>query len=292
MTSNPQESNDAGHMSKIYSDKTYPAAYHLITDVDKMPIARLLILFDKFKRPGRAELHIDADATQRDEEIALEQAKSIINTKYSTDNPAQKRLEVRILHAEQRQANQHFPIPARESGLSYPWLGDSQSRQGLILAAAALLMIVIGAAWGLSALLSRTTNNPSPSSNDVVASSDVASESLPTVPPAILVDPSLPQTNGLPASQNANASLALGQRVKVTSGAALTLRTQPGASAGETVGYMQNEEQATIVGGPFWVEGNSDTIVWWYVETSSGIRAWAPANDSNFTLLEPAPAGG
>jgi hypothetical protein len=36
-----------------------------------------------------------------------------------------------------------------------------------------------------------------------------------------------------------------------------------------------------------WLAGDSDTIVWWYVETNAGVRGWTPANTSQLTLLDP-----
>ena len=67
-------------------------------------------------------------------------------------------------------------------------------------------------------------------------------------------------------------------------GAALPLTT---TGAGEIVGYLTEGEVVTIVDGPFWVAGDADTIVWWYVEQPTGLRGWTPANTSQFTLLAP-----
>jgi hypothetical protein len=52
---------------------------------------------------------------------------------------------------------------------------------------------------------------------------------------------------------------------------------------------MQGGEQATIINGPIWLEGNSDTIVWWYIRLDNGVEAWVAANTSELTLLEPVP---
>ncbi len=97
------------------------------------------------------------------------------------------------------------------------------------------------------------------------------------------------ETNGLPPSQNA-LPLELGQRVRSSSGIqGITVRTLPGAAAGDVVGYMEPPTTATIINGPVWLPGNSDTIVWWFIRTDAGVEAWVPANTSEFTLLEPVP---
>lgn len=96
-----------------------------------------------------------------------------------------------------------------------------------------------------------------------------------------------PNTNGLPPSQKANPRLEVGMRVQILPGYRSYVRTEAGPDAGEAVGLLENGATAEILGGPIWMPGNSDTIVWWYVETSSSIRGWTPANTSELTLLEP-----
>lgn len=104
----------------------------------------------------------------------------------------------------------------------------------------------------------------------------------------ISVDPSQPNTNGLAVSANADASLAVGMQVRIRAGLRSFVRSEPGPEAGEEVGFLQDGATATIVGGPTWLPGDTDTIVWWYVETADGVRGWTPANTSQLTLLEPA----
>jgi hypothetical protein len=90
----------------------------------------------------------------------------------------------------------------------------------------------------------------------------------------------------LPPSKNAPPDITIGRRVRIRDRATLTLRTEPGATAGEVVGYMQNREEATVIGGPTQLPGISDTIVWWEVQLDNGSTAWAAANDSTMYLLE------
>jgi hypothetical protein len=101
------------------------------------------------------------------------------------------------------------------------------------------------------------------------------------------VVPGIPDGGDLPASRNARPELGIGVRVQMTPGLQLALRSQPGADAGEIIGAMGAGDVATIVGGPRMTAGDSDTIVWWYVELDNGIQAWAAANTSQQTLLVP-----
>lgn len=102
------------------------------------------------------------------------------------------------------------------------------------------------------------------------------------------VDPASlqPNTNGLPPSVNADPGLALGGIALMGEGYNSYIRSLPGAEAGEAVGYLRPGDQATIIGGPTWLKGDSDTIVWWYVRTADGLVGWTPANTSTLTLLK------
>lgn len=302
-------------MPEEHMAKTFRAAYHPIVDEHEWPIANLLLILSPEGYPNRAELHLNPDAptlgaTDEDTlvDFALAKAETIIKRSYQSNNPDIDKLEVRVLNIEQRSPPTHFDIDYR---------GDTEPRSAAgawyLPALIAAAMILVGAIWGISTLLNRTGAG---SETTVPSGSETSAEiedSAPPVLPSVVdtseqaavnqqdaspqniaaatvpVQAAAPQTNGLPPSQNANNNLNVGQRVRVIPGSALTLRTQPGAEAGEAIGFMQNAEGATIVGGPHWVQGLSDTIVWWYVQLDDGRQAWAPANDSQFTLLEPAP---
>jgi hypothetical protein len=75
--------------------------------------------------------------------------------------------------------------------------------------------------------------------------------------------------------------------VRIKPGLRLTLRSEAGADAGESVGFMENSQEAVIIAGPTQLPGNSDTIIWWFVRLDNGVEAWAAANTSELTLLEP-----
>ena len=95
------------------------------------------------------------------------------------------------------------------------------------------------------------------------------------------------QTNGLPPSQNADPNIAVGSRVQIQPQLRSFVRTEPGSTAGTPVTVISDGDTATVLGGPVWLEGDSDTIVWWYVEVDNATRdqGWTPANTSTLTLL-------
>ena len=95
-----------------------------------------------------------------------------------------------------------------------------------------------------------------------------------------------PNMNGLAPSTNADARLSTGSTVRIRPGLRSFVRSEPGPDSGVEVGFLQDGASATILGGPTWLMGESDTIVWWYVETDAGVRGWTPANTSQLTLLE------
>jgi hypothetical protein len=105
------------------------------------------------------------------------------------------------------------------------------------------------------------------------------------VPTADVTAPNI-QTNGLPGSKLANPAIGVGATVKIRSGLRSFVRSEAGSDQGEVIGYMQDGETAVVIGGPTWLPGDSDTIVWWYVELADGVRGWTPANTSQFTLLD------
>ena len=96
------------------------------------------------------------------------------------------------------------------------------------------------------------------------------------------------ETNGLPPSRNA-IPLEVGERIQLKPEYKISLRTQAGSQAGAVVAQLQDANQMTILNGPIWLQGNSDTIVWWYVRLDDGVEGWLPANSSELTLLEPLP---
>ena len=142
---------------------------------------------------------------------------------------------------------------------------------------------MIALIWAITAFL-RSSNEDTPATADTSAeqsqpatsNSDSAATAVP------------PQTNGLAASRNADATLAVGRRMVVLPGIdGVSLVSEPGPNQDKVVGHLKAGDQASIIGGPVLLQGNSDTIVWWHVALDTGGQAWVPANTSEMTLLGP-----
>lgn len=120
-------------------------------------------------------------------------------------------------------------------------------------------------------------------------SSTGAADAAPLEAMAVESDEPMPgaETNGLEPSAMADDQLMVGMTARIRPGYRSFVRSEPGPDAGEEVGFLENGATALLLGGPVWKEGNTDTIVWWYVETAAGLRGWTPANTSELTLLEP-----
>lgn len=100
------------------------------------------------------------------------------------------------------------------------------------------------------------------------------------------------QTNGLPPSRLADASLEVGDRAQMGPGLQAFLVPELSDEliqnpVENNLGVLTDEQVVTLVGGPVWRPGADDTVVWWQVELASGDVFWVPANSSQFTLLRP-----
>lgn len=121
------------------------------------------------------------------------------------------------------------------------------------------------------------------------AASEVATTLVGGTPSTAGIDPLAlqPNTNGLPPSTKANPRIEVGMTVRILPGYRSFIRSAAGPDSGEAVGLLEDGATAEILGGPIWMPGNTDTIVWWYVETDDGVQGWTPANTSELTLLDP-----
>lgn len=296
LTSRTQLSQESLH-SRV---KAIDATYYNITNVEGWPIAGLLVLLDSGGHAVRAELHFADGIDEQQQDVALRQGKSLLQRRYARTMSNTSTIELRVLETYQYEESLHIqlPISITNSVRGYGYL--NWAHWPYWAAGAALLFALIAGIFTLPTLLRGTSTpevlevTPAVGQNEQEAAgqsapTESAAESavLPAVQPAIHVDPFVAQTNNLPTSVNANANLAVGTRVRIRPTYALSLRSEPGATAGRELGHMQDEEEALIIGGPYWLEGNADTIVWWYVRLDNGIEAWAAANTSELTLLEP-----
>jgi len=225
----------------------------------------------------------------------MRQAHLLLQNRYTSYHLDDDALELRILRTQQLHDVIQVPLPpgAAPHGpeSSQQWIprlpaGWPLGRPLTALAAIALIFLLGTTVWALPTFWRGNQGAVTTTEPTAVVAQSAAPDSASETPDVADVVPAA-QTNNLPASRNARAELAVGQRVRIRPGLNLTLRSEPGADAGEGVGYMQNSAQATIIGGPHWTQGDSDTIVWWYVRLDDGTEAWAAANTSTLTLLEP-----
>jgi hypothetical protein len=163
----------------------------------------------------------------------------------------------------------------------------------------AAILILVALIWVISALIgagrrgseiATATSTPVGISQTSTQEPDAATpseaESEAAAPATATIAPANP--SDFPPSRNARSDLGIGVKVKVVPGLRIALRSEPGADRGIVVGELSDNDIATIVGGPQYSAGDSDTIVWWFVTLSNSTQAWAAANTSQQTLLVPA----
>jgi hypothetical protein len=262
------------------------ADYYNITDASGAPVAGLLVLMDRRQRPVRAELHLHDTTVGASQELAQRQAHLLISDRYS----GERALPLNVLRTQMEEERLSVPLSAPPPPSKIPtWLKPAT----LTL----LALIVFGAAgWFLNDLFTGTAENPASSAPAALDQPDPSADTTTdagdeTSAPAVTATSAgtrIFETNELPPSRNA-LPLDINQRVRIRAGLQVALRTEAGANAGEVLGAMQGGDEATIINGPIWLEGNSDTIVWWFVRLDDGTEAWVSANTSELTVLEPAP---
>jgi hypothetical protein len=261
------------------------ADYYNITNASGAPLAGLLVLMDRRQRPVRAELHLHDTTVGASQELAQRQAHLLISDRYS----GERALPLNVLRTQMEEERLSVPLSAPPPPSKIPaWLKPAT--------VALLALLIFGATgWFLNDLFTGTESpainapaaqdQPGPPADTATEAGDETSVSAVT---SASEGTRIFETNALPSSRNA-LPLDIDQRVRIRPGFQVALRTEAGASAGDVLGSMQGGEQATIINGPIWLEGNSDTIVWWYIRLDNGVEAWVAANTSELTLLEPVP---
>ncbi len=239
------------------------ADYYNLTDLQGAPLAGLLVLMDRRGRPVRAEVHMHISAADTLYEIAVRQARRLITDRYNSDRP------IRLYPLRVQLDNDPLSVQPQGSGRSVgPVSGSSNSL--LLLFGVLLVLTALFGGWFLNEWLSGGT--------PFFAGGDTSSAGALSRP--------IVETNGLPTSRNA-IPMEVGDRAQLLPAYRIALRSQAGAQAGVEVAQLQNADRMTILNGPIWLQGNSDTIVWWYVRVDGGPEGWVPANTSELTLLEP-----
>ncbi len=276
----PSTISQSGRSSAHSDLQAIHADYYNITNASGAPLGGLLVLLDRKNRPVRAELQLNESSVGPLQELAQRQAYLLVSDRYTALHP----IPFNVVRSRLEQERISIPLQAPPPPSVIPgWL-----RPALLLLAAALLFGTLG--WWLNSLFS---GDSSPTQTTALVPTTAVVESAPALT-AVPVDPStgveevrIFQTNDLPASRNA-LTLNVGQRVRIRPGYQVALRSEPGATAGEVLGSLDGGTEATIINGPVWLEGNTDTIVWWKLRLDDGSAAWVAANTSDLTLLEPA----
>ncbi|MEZ4869245.1 MAG: hypothetical protein R3C14_48430 [Caldilineaceae bacterium] len=271
-----EHSYEASTISQL---QAIDANYYNIVDAEDWPIAGLIVLLDRRKQPVRAELHLYEELSERHSEFALRQAQQVLSERYYSNEPVQL------------QVNQSYPwresLEVHTNALVAPTANDPlaffQDYWQYIIGAGALLLLILFI-WGVSAFFRSPANDPAAAEVATTAQVDapVVAEAATATPTPIILE-----TNNLPASRNANPSLAIGQRVRVLPGITVSLVSEPSPDQEKVIGFLQEGQEVIIVNGPVLRQGASDTIVWWFVRLDSGQDAWVPANTSDTTLLGP-----
>lgn len=247
------------------------ADYYNLTDLQGQPLAGLLVLMDRRGRPVRAEIHMNNNMADALYEIALRQSLRLIEDRYKSDRP------VRLYPLRMQLNSDPLSVQPRGSASNAGLAPVPAAGNPLLLVAAVLLAIsALFSGWFLNEWLSGDlAGAETPAASSAGSSSAAAGQNVLIV-----------ETNGLPSSRNA-IPMKVGDRIRLLPEYKISLRTEAGAHAGAIVTHLQDADPMTILNGPIWLEGNSDTIVWWYVSVDSGAEGWVPANTSELTLLEP-----
>ena len=272
LRSGSSRTNGAQHHHEIQ------AHYFDITDTQSWPIAGLLVLLDGRGQPVRAELHLYDGLTEPVQDVALRQARLVLQERYTGGDP----VPMRILETLQLREPLNVTLPPLGAR---PQVNRFEVNRSYIIGAAALMAMVL-VIWLVTIFTQPETDEPAaadaptPVETTVVAADGEAApaeDAVVEIPGAIESD--------LPPSRNARPDLGIGLRVTIVPGLQAAVRT--GANAGDIIGALGNGLEGTIIGGPALTQGDDDTIVWWFVELDDGIQGWSPANTSTQMLMIP-----
>ncbi len=247
------------------------ADYYNLTDLQGAPLAGLLVLMDRRGRPVRAEIHMSNTSADALYEIAVRQSLRLIEDRYKSDRP------VRLYPLRMQLETDPLSVQPRARA-SNAGAAPASANPLLLVGALLLAISALFGGWFLNEWFT----------GDLIRSSAPATLAVGSSSAAAGPDVLIVETNGLPPSRNA-IPMNVGDRIRLLPEYKISLRTEAGAHAGAIVAHLQAADHMTILNGPIWLEGNSDTIVWWYVRLDGGAQGWVPANTSELTILEPLP---
>lgn len=256
-----------------------PARVHNLVDENGQRDARLVVLLDSQGRAIEAELYFDRRLSDQTLNKVHRLAKKLLATAYTPSGP-----DIPLSTFELGQQLDRDNVANRFATDPEPGSINVLYVAGGIVA----LFFVVGILFAMLNVLFRSRQEavaPTATPAFVSAANPTASAAN----PAAIIDPAAltVQTNNLPASVNANPNIGVNMTVRIRDQLRSFVRSQPGPDQGKEVGFLQNGETATVLGGPQLLPGDSDTIVWWYVELNNGTQGWTPANTSTLMLLEP-----
>lgn len=255
------------------------ADYYTIVDAEEWPIAGLIVLVDGRKQPVRGELHLYEELADHRNEFALRQAQIVINERYYSAEPIQ--LQVLQSYAWRETLQVRTSGEPIQNTVVDPMEFVQQYWQYILAGSAALVLIAL--IWAITAFF-RSPGEETPTTADTTTTETQAA--VATTAPAAAPTQIVAQTNDLPASRNADPSLAVGQRAQVLSNVGgVSVVSEPSPDQSKVIGHLSPGDQVQIVNGPVLKQGDSDTIVWWFVRLDSGQEGWIPANISNMALL-------
>jgi hypothetical protein len=258
----------------------YPARYYDFMGEDGQREANMVVVLDSQGRAMQAVLQYDHTLPTFTQNKVQRQAQGVLGSRFLGSGPSTPLYIFEFGDQLARVDVDHTGEDAQS--------GPEGSVNLLYIALGILgMFLVVGLLfWMLNSLFRGRQEIAVPTATPpALAQAANAPATAVTLPTVDVTAPGI-QTNSLPGSKLANPAIGIGTTVKIRPGLRSFVRSEPGSDQGEVVGYMQDGDTALTVGGPTWLQGDSDTIVWWYVELPDGVRGWTPANTSQFTLLD------
>jgi hypothetical protein len=258
-----------------------PASYHNFLGENGQREGRLVVLLDSQGRAMEAELAYDRSLPELTQSKVQRLAKKLLATSYTSSGP-----DIPIYIYELGQQFDRETIPNRYA--------DEQARGSINVIYVAVgiiaLFFVVGLLFAMLNVIFRNRQEavaPTATPPALLTALDATAGATPgstaTIDPAAFTV----QTNNLPPSRNAHPDIGVNKTVRIRDQLKSFVRSQPGSDQGEALGFLQDGDTAVVVGGPVMLQGDTDTIVWWYVQLTDGTRGWTPANTSTLSLLEP-----